>query len=148
MRYDLPTAVEINGTEYQIRSDYRDILTIIEALSDAELSEEEKAEAMRTLYLPLSEIVVDEDRTTGEVVAFMAFVEDYLAALFVAPAHQKRGVGSRLLALAKKMRGTLDLSVYAENERAVAFYQKNGFRITGERIEEVTGRTELLMAFP
>ena len=109
---------------------------------------EEKAEAMRTLYLPLSEIVVDEDRATGEVVAFMAFVEDYLAALFVAPAHQKRGVGSRLLALAKKMRGTLDLSVYAENERAVAFYQKNGFRITGERIEEVTGRTELLMAFP
>ena len=60
---------------------------------------------MRTLYLPLSEIVVDEDRATGEVVAFMAFVEDYLAALFVAPAHQKRGVGSRLLALAKKMRG-------------------------------------------
>ena len=109
---------------------------------------EEKAEAMRTLYLPLSEIVVDEDRATGEVVAFMAFVEDYLVALFVAPAHQKRGVGSRLLALAKKMRGTLDLSVYAENERAVAFYQKNGFRITGERIEEVTGRTELLMAFP
>ena len=109
---------------------------------------EEKAEAMRTLYLPLSEIVVDEDRATGEVVAFMAFVEDYLAALFVAPAHQKRGVGSRLLALAKKMRGTLDLSVYAENERAVVFYQKNGFRITGERIEEVTGRTELLMAFP
>ena len=39
-------------------------------------------------------------------------------------------------------------SVYAENERAVVFYQKNGFRITGERIEEVTGRTELLMAFP
>lgn len=63
---------------------------------------EEKAESMRTLYLPLSEIVVDEDRATGEVVAFMAFVEDYLAALFVAPAHQKRGVGSRLLALPKR----------------------------------------------
>ena len=106
---------------------------------------EEKAEAMRTLYLPLSEIVVDEDRATGEVVAFMA---DYLAALFVTPSHQKRGVGSRLLALAKKMRGTLDLSVYAENERAVVFYQKNGFRITGERIEEMTGHTELLMTFP
>lgn len=27
---------------------------------------EEKAESMRTLYLPLSEIVVDEDRATGE----------------------------------------------------------------------------------
>lgn len=109
---------------------------------------EEKADAMRTLYLPLSEVVVDEDKDTGEVVAFIAFVEDYLAALFVAPAHQKKGVGSRLLALAKKMRDTLELSVYAENERAVAFYRKNGFRMTDKRIEEVTGHTELLMVFP
>ena len=109
---------------------------------------EEKADAMRTLYLPLSEVVVDEDKDTGEVVAFIAFVEDYLAALFVAPAHQKKGVGSRLLALAKKMRDTLELSVYAENERAVAFYQKNGFRMTDKRIEEMTGHTELLMVFP
>ena len=109
---------------------------------------EEKADAMRTLYLPLSEVVVDEDKDTGEVVAFIAFVEDYLAALFVAPAHQKKGVGSRLLALAKKMRDTLELSVYAENERAVAFYRKNGFRMTDKRIEEMTGHTELLMVLP
>ncbi len=109
---------------------------------------EEKADAMRTLYLPLSEVVVDEDKDMGEVVAFIAFVEDYLAALFVAPAHQKKGVGSRLLALAKKMRDTLELSVYAENERAVAFYRKNGFRMTNKRIEEMTGHTELLMVFP
>ena len=109
---------------------------------------EEKADAMRTLYLPLSEVVVDEDKDTGEVVAFIAFVEDYLAALFVAPAHQKKGVGSRLLALAKKMRDTPELSVYAENERAVAFYRKNGFRMTDKRIEEMTGHTELLMVFP
>ena len=91
---------------------------------------------------------MDEDKDTGEVVAFIAFVEDYLAALFVAPAHQKKGVGSRLLALAKKMRDTLELSVYAENERAVAFYRKNGFRMTDKRIEEMTGHTELLMVFP
>ena len=109
---------------------------------------EEKADAMRTLYLPLSEVVVDEDKDTGEVIAFKAFVEDYLAALLVAPAHQKKGVGSRLLALAKKMRDTLELSVYAENERAVAFYRKNGFRMTDKRIEEMTGHTELLMVFP
>lgn len=82
-----------------------------------------------------------------EVVTFMTLMGGYLATPFVAPAHQKRGVGSRLLALAKKIRGTLDLSVYAENERAVVFYQKDGFRIVSERIEEVTGHTELLMAF-
>ena len=109
---------------------------------------EEKADAMRTLYLPLSEIIVDEDTVTGEAIAFMAFVEDYLAALFVTPAHQGKGVGARLLSLAKKMRGTLDLSVYRENERAIEFYRKNGFRVAGERVEEVTGHTELLMVFP
>lgn len=53
---------------------------------------EEKAESMRTLYLPLSEIVVDEDRATGEVMALLAFVEDYLAAAFVAP-RTKEGSG-------------------------------------------------------
>ena len=105
---------------------------------------EEKAEAMRTLYLPLSEIVVDEDRTTGEVVAFMAFVEDYLAALLCP---RTKEVGS-VAGTGQKMRGTLDLSFMRKTNGAVAFYQKNGFRITGERIEEVTGRTELLMAFP
>lgn len=50
MRYDLPTAVEVNGTEYRVRSDYRDILTIIEALSDAELNEQDKAETMLDIF--------------------------------------------------------------------------------------------------
>ena len=50
MRYDLPTTAEVNGTEYQIRTDFRDILTIIEALSDAELSEQEKAETMLDIF--------------------------------------------------------------------------------------------------
>ena len=37
---------------------------------------EEKADAMRTLYLPLIEVVVDEDKDTGEVIAFIVFVDD------------------------------------------------------------------------
>ena len=56
---------------------------------------EEKAESMRTLYLPLSEIVVDEDRATGEVVAFMAFVEDYLAATDGARADYKAALSRK-----------------------------------------------------
>ncbi len=51
---------------------------------------EEKAESMRTLYLPLSEIVVDEDRATGEVVAFMASWRTILRR-FLLPPRTKRG---------------------------------------------------------
>lgn len=52
MRYDLPISVEVNGTEYDIRSDFRAILDIIEALSDPELSESDRAEAMLDIFYP------------------------------------------------------------------------------------------------
>lgn len=38
----LPTSVEINGSRYAIRTDFRDILTIITAFNDPELPNEEK----------------------------------------------------------------------------------------------------------
>ncbi len=109
---------------------------------------EGKAEDMRTLYLPLSEVIVDEDPESGELTGFMGLVDGYLAALFVAPEHQGKGIGTRLLKLGKKIRDELELCVYAENRRAVRFYREQGFRLAGERVEEETGHTELLMQYP
>ena len=40
--YDLPTKAEINGKEWDIRSDYRAALDIIGVMNDAELSDEER----------------------------------------------------------------------------------------------------------
>ena len=49
--YTLPTALEVNGTEYAIRSDYRAILRILTAQNDPDLPTEGKAEVMlRILY--------------------------------------------------------------------------------------------------
>lgn len=42
MIYDLPTSVEVGGTEYAIRSDYRAVLDICAALSDPELTDQDK----------------------------------------------------------------------------------------------------------
>ena len=42
MIYDLPKSLEINGREWSIRTDYRDILTIISAFGDDDLSNQEK----------------------------------------------------------------------------------------------------------
>lgn len=110
---------------------------------------ERAAEEMRTLYLPMSdEIVLHIDDATGGIDAFMAFVGTFLAALFVAPSAQGKGLGSRMFRIARRMHPDLTLSVYRENERAVVFYRKHGLRVCGERVEEKTGHVELIMEFP
>lgn len=42
MLYGLPKSIRVNGTEWAIRSDFRDILNIIVAMGDPNLSKEEK----------------------------------------------------------------------------------------------------------
>ena len=104
---------------------------------------------MRELYLPMSdEIVLHVDDATGQVDAFLAFVGTFLAALFVEPRAQGKGLGSRMFRIARRMHPDLSLSVYKENERAVSFYRKQGLVVFGERVEEKTGHEELLMGSP
>ena len=103
---------------------------------------------MRDVYLPLCDaIVVFANDDSGKAEAFFAFAGEYLAALFVAPSAQGRGIGRRLLRIARRMHPELTLSVYKKNSRAVAFYQREGMRIVGERVEKATGCEELLMSF-
>jgi len=52
MNYDLPTAVELDGESYEIRSDYRDILNIMEALADVELNDQERAFVVLSIFYP------------------------------------------------------------------------------------------------
>ena len=109
---------------------------------------EKAASDMRTLYLPMSdEIVVHVEDEIGEIDAFLAFVDSFLAALFVAPKAQGKGLGSRLFRIARRMHLDLSLCVYKENARAVAFYRRQGLRVLAERVEEKTGHEELVMGF-
>ena len=43
MIFDLPTTLTVNGQEYKIRTDYRDILNILVAFEDPDLEEIDKA---------------------------------------------------------------------------------------------------------
>lgn len=52
MIYDLPTELNICGATYAIRHDYRAILDICIALSDRELTDEEKTIAALTIFYP------------------------------------------------------------------------------------------------
>lgn len=52
MNYELPTYVEIGGKEYAIRSDYRAVLDIMAALSDADLDDNERGYAVMAIFYP------------------------------------------------------------------------------------------------
>ncbi len=55
MIYDLPTSVDIQGQEYEIRSDYRAILDICIALNDPELTDDDKALVALDIFYPAFE---------------------------------------------------------------------------------------------
>ncbi|SCW78612.1 putative acetyltransferase [Paenibacillus tianmuensis] len=103
------------------------------------------AEEMKTKYLPKADtVVIEED---GRVAGFVSMVDDYMAALFIDSRHQKKGLGKQLLAHVKQDRTAIRLQVYRQNEQAVRFYEKQGFRIEEETIDEATSTEEYGMVW-
>jgi ribosomal protein S18 acetylase RimI-like enzyme len=62
------------------------------------------------------------------VVAMMVLRGDSLDHLYVRPQAQRRGIGARLLAHAKRQRLQLRLYTFEANEPARDFYEKHGFK--------------------
>lgn len=62
------------------------------------------------------------------IVGILVLRGDSLDQLYVRPEAQRRGVGSRLLAHAKRGRGRLRLYTFEANEPAREFYEKHGFK--------------------
>ena len=96
-----------------------------------------KISEMHDIYIPASQTFVYED--DGEVVGFYSLYENNLAAIFVAPDLQGKGIGSILLNDAKSKKERLRLTVYKENTSSIKFYEKNGFFLLGEQIDKHTG---------
>lgn len=76
---------------------------------------------------------------------FIGLAGDYIAGIFVEAEEQSRGVGKQLLVRAKQDRKRLTLQVYEKNERAVHFYQREGFRVVYRDVDEDTGEAEYVM---
>jgi len=99
--------------------------------------------AMGEIYLPQAETLVLEE--AGQILGFASLYEHRLAALFIAPGAQGRGLGKRLLNEAKRRRDLLELSVYSANARACAFYQACSFAVVAEQHDPHTGHPEQVM---
>ena len=72
----------------------------------------------------------------GAVKGFMLVQEDELVKLFVEPVLHSRGIGTALLRYAVDVLQARYLWALEKNERAIAFYQRHGFRKTSDRMPE------------
>lgn len=86
--------------------------------------------------------VFDED---GTVRGFIGIVDGYIAGIFVERGWRSKGIGRRLLQAVKEKYETLTLDVYQKNERAIKFYQQEGFAMASCHIEEDTGESDVTM---
>lgn len=92
-----------------------------------------------------AEIYVYED--SGRIKGFVGMNGDYVEGIFVDWEAQSQGIGKWLLDFVKERKERLCLSVYEKNERAIRFYQREGFTIQKEGVDENTGEKEYGMVW-
>ncbi|NMS88467.1 N-acetyltransferase [Clostridioides difficile] len=97
-------------------------------------------------YIPISDTFVYEDGQ--EIKGFISIIEkSFIGALFISTNYQNLGIGSKLLDYATKEYKNLSLAVYKDNKKAVGFYNKKGFSIVKEQINEDSGFKEYIMEY-
>ena len=93
--------------------------------------------------LPQADVYVYEDDKI--IQGFVGINDEYIEGIFVSDEMQSHGIGKILLDYIKDKKVRLQLNVYQKNVRAISFYQREGFTIQGERMDEFTGEKEYVM---
>lgn len=90
-----------------------------------------------------SEVYVYEDDKM--IQGFIGINDEYIEGIFVSDEMQSRGIGKILLDYIKDKKDRLQLKVYQKNVRAMSFYQREGFTIQSEEMDEFTREKEYVM---
>lgn len=93
--------------------------------------------------LPQAEVYVYEDDKM--IQGFIGVSDEYIEGIFVSDEMQSCGIGKMLLDYIKDKKDKLQLKVYQKNVRAMSFYQREGFTIQSEEMDEFTGEKEYVM---
>ena len=96
---------------------------------------------MREYESGLDSLYVYDD---GVVKGFIKIEETYIARLFVEPVLQNASIGSRLLEYAIREHNADHLWALEKNAKAIRFYERHGFTVTGEKKPE-DGTSEYLV---
>ena len=92
-----------------------------------------------------AEVYVYIDECKNEIEGFVGLEETYIAGIFVRKEARSKGSGKALLDFIKEKKQELTLNVYQKNERAVRFYERQGFQIIDRSIDKNTAEKEYLM---
>ena len=89
--------------------------------------------------LPKATLILAEEE--DQIIGFLGLMDNYIAGIFIKKAFQGKGIGQKLLQVAKEEQDLLSLAVYRKNQAAYAFYQKQGF-VQQKRTIGETGNEE------
>ena len=93
--------------------------------------------------LPQAEVYVYEDDKM--IQGFIGVSDEYIEGIFVSDEMQSCGIGKMLLDYIKDKKDKLQLKVYQKNVREMSFYQREGFTIQSEEMDEFTREKEYVM---
>ena len=99
-------------------------------------------ELVKELLLQATVYVYEHNQ---EIQGFIGLNDEYVEGIFVSDEMQSRGIGKMLLDYIKDKKDRLQLKVYQKNVRAMSFYQREGFTIQSEEMDEFTGEKEYVM---
>lgn len=99
---------------------------------------------VKELLLQAEVYVYEKD---GEILGFAGLDGEYIEGIFVAGEVRSHGIGKSLLDFLKTKKAGLCLNVYQKNTRAIRFYEREGFQIQSEGLDEATGEKDYVMVW-
>ncbi|WP_294777196.1 N-acetyltransferase [uncultured Eubacterium sp.] len=99
-------------------------------------------ETVKEMLLQAEVYVYEEGRN---IQGFIGLNSEFIEGIFVSSENQSQGIGGLLLNYIKNKKPKVSLYVYQKNTRAISFYQREGFEIRCEALDETTGEKEFVM---
>lgn len=99
---------------------------------------------VKELLLQAEVYVYEKD---GEILGFAGLDGEYIEGIFVAEKDRSHGIGKALLDFLKAKKPKLHLNVYQKNTQAIRFYEREGFHIQSEGLDEATGKKDYAMTW-
>ena len=99
-------------------------------------------ELVKEMLLQAEVYVYENDQ---KIQGFIGLNGEHIEGIFVSEEMQSQGIGKLLLDYIKVRKTRLSLNVYQKNIRAISFYQREGFEIQCEGVDEATDEKEYVM---